>query len=445
MSSKFSIYDNKVGKIVEFIPMESDKVSMYVCGPTVYNYAHIGNARPVVVFDTMRRVLEADGYTVEYVSNVTDVDDKIIQKAIDEGVDESVITSRYLASYLQLCDDLQVKELAARPKVTETMDQIIKFIELLVDKGYAYQVNGDVYFRVGKIADYGSHGKQNLDDLVVGARIAENSDKEYPLDFALWKASEKGIVWDSSFGKGRPGWHTECVVMIDNYFHQKIDIHGGGMDLKFPHHENEIAQAKAAFNHGIANYWLYNGMLNISGEKMSKSLGNVLWATDFIDKIGANNTRWLLLSANYRAPLNINDELVQQVENELNRIKSALNQSWVKLSLLGCSSDDYNQERLAEFLSCLNDDLNTPNAYAVIFENVKALNQLLRQNSDIGEISCLTNTIVKMLDILGIVFKVLVLDDFDKELYNNWVAAKANKDFALADGLRQQLIIKGIL
>lgn len=276
MNKIFNIYNNATNQIEEFVPIKPGEVSMYVCGPTVYNYAHIGNARPIVVFDTLRRVLQADGYKVEYISNVTDVDDKIINKAIEEGVDEEVIATRYLNAYLDLRKKLNTVELAATPKVTETMDEIIAFISELMAKGYAYEVSGDVYFRVSKIKDYGLHSKQNIEELEVGSRVQENTLKENPLDFALWKKTDKGINWDSPFGSGRPGWHTECVVMINDHFNSKIDIHGGGMDLKFPHHENEIAQAKACFNHGLANYWMYNGMLNIDGEKMSKSLGNVL-------------------------------------------------------------------------------------------------------------------------------------------------------------------------
>jgi len=279
---KLRIYNNKSGKIEDFESIKPGKVDMYVCGPTVYNYAHIGNARPIVVFDTLRRVLEADGYQVEYISNVTDVDDKIIQKARSEGVAETTITSRYLAAYLKLREELKTLQLAAMPQVTANMAGIIAFIAKLLENGYAYESAGDVYFRVNKIDDYGAYSRQNLADLEVGARVEENTKKENPLDFALWKKTEQGIKWESPFGPGRPGWHTECVVMIDNHFHNKIDIHGGGLDLRFPHHENEIAQAKAAFNHDIANYWIYNGMIAVSlatDESVCHTVLVVVWTT----------------------------------------------------------------------------------------------------------------------------------------------------------------------
>ncbi len=444
--NNFNIYNNKTGAIEPLKVITEGKVSMYVCGPTVYNYAHIGNARPVVVFDTLRRTLEADGYEVEYISNVTDVDDKIINKAIEENVDERVIAQRYLDAYLDLCDRLHVLELAYRPKVTDTMDSIIEFIGKLIELGYAYSVDGDVYFRVNKINNYGEHSKQNVEELEIGSRIEENSLKENPLDFALWKKTDKGISWDSPFGKGRPGWHTECVVMINNYFKRKIDIHGGGMDLKFPHHENEIAQAQACYNHGLANYWMYNGMLNIDGQKMSKSIGNVLWAKDIVQQIKANNTRWMLLSAHYRAPLNINDELVDQVEVELNKIYTALKLAWVKLSLNNYKGEKCLESSFQEFIKWMNDDLNTPNAYKVIFEMVKALNNSLRQREvDLNNVSQILNSLVKALEVLGISFEEVVLSEEDKEVYSSWVSAKTEKDFDKADGYRNILSQRGII
>ena len=267
------LYNTLSGKIEEFKPIKPNEVSMYVCGPTVYNHAHIGNARPIIVFDTLRRLFEAQGYMVKYVSNYTDVDDKIIKKAHEENVTEGVVSARYIEAYQKVRDSLNTEPLFATPRVTETMDEIIHFIDKLVQTGHAYQVGGDVYFRVGSVSSYGSFSKQNLEDLQVGARIEENTKKENPLDFALWKETDMGIKWQSPWGEGRPGWHTECVVMIHKEFGDQIDIHGGGMDLRFPHHENEVAQSQALFHNSIAHYWLHNAMININGEKMSKSLG----------------------------------------------------------------------------------------------------------------------------------------------------------------------------
>jgi len=444
--SKIKLYNSKTGKVEEFISIEPQKVSMYVCGPTVYNYAHIGNARPIVVFDMLRRLFEANGYKVEYISNITDVDDKIINKAIEEKVTENVITKRYLQAYLKLRDSLNTKDLDAMPKVTDTMAEIIVFIQSLLDSGHAYFVDGDVYFRVENIDDYGEFSKQNLEELKIGARVQENTLKENPLDFALWKKTDQGIMWESPFGKGRPGWHTECVVMIDNHFHNKIDIHGGGLDLRFPHHENEIAQAKAAFGHDLANYWIYNGMLNIAGEKMSKSLGNVLLAQDVTDTLGTNKTRWILLSGHYKEQLQFSDELLKQADSELGKIAQALKQAVVKLALQDYQDDLYDEASYEAFVNCLNDDLNTPNGYAVIFDTVKEINQLVRQAEvDLSLLSQKINAVTKMLDLLGVLFEKIELDAEDKEMYNQWTKAKVEKDFKKADSLRVALIEKGIL
>ena len=446
MKNKIKLYNGKSLKIEEFDSLIPGRVSMYVCGPTVYNYAHIGNARPIVVFDTLKMLLQANGYQVDYISNVTDVDDKIIAKALAEGVGEEEIAERYLRAYLKLRKDLNTQELQSMPRVTLNMEAIIAFIKLLLEEGYAYIVDGDVYFRVGMIKDYGEFSHQNPEKLEVGARVDENDKKENPLDFALWKKTEKGIKWESVFGEGRPGWHTECVVMINNYFHDKIDIHGGGSDLRFPHHENEVAQAKAGFKHDLANFWLYNGMLNIDGEKMSKSLGNELLAQDVVDRLGANRTRWLLLSSHYRDQLALSDELMTQSESELQRIQTALNQARVKLALADHEKADLDEEAYDDFINCLNDDLNTPNAYAVIFETIKLINQLLRVSDiDYNDLSRKTNAVAAMLEILGISFPKIELSVEDKELYAKWQTAKNAKDFDKADEYRKELTAKGIL
>jgi cysteinyl-tRNA synthetase len=416
------LYNSRTTTIEPFVPLEPGKVKLYVCGPTVYGEAHIGNARPVIVFDTLRRTFEALGYAVDYVSNITDVDDKIIQKAIREGVSETVITDRYTAAYNAVRQALNTRTLTFNPKVTDTIDPIIRFIEQLVQEGFAYTVNGNVYFRVLKSERYGEISKQRLEDLVVGARIDEDPDKESPLDFALWKRTEEGLQWDSPWGKGRPGWHTECVVMINDYFKGPIDIHGGGMDLKFPHHENELAQAKACLHHHLANVWMHNGMLNIDGEKMSKSLGNVLLAKDIIAKLGANTVRWMMLSAHYRAPLNISDEVVEQAQTELGKAVTVLRQIDVRAQLNGIKPRlDKESEFYPRFLSAMEDDLNTPNAIAVIFDAIKAVNQALRQREvHEQQIAALTASIRGMLDVLGIKMPVLTLSEEQKALFAQW-------------------------
>lgn len=442
----FNSMNQKVG---EFKPLHEHEVHMYVCGPTVYNYPHIGNARPIVVFDTLKRTFQAIGYNVKMVSNYTDVDDKIIKVAKECGVSEADITEKFIDAYNKDRLSLHAMMPDAAPRVTETMDAIIAFIKLLVDKGNAYEIDGDVYFRVNSVESYGKLSNQQVEDLLVGARIDENSKKENPLDFTLWKKTEEGIQWDSPWSVGRPGWHTECVVMINQEFHDEhtIDIHGGGMDLKFPHHENEIAQSRAAYDSPIANYWIHNGMVNIDGEKMSKSLGNVIWAKDMIAKIGGNVLRWVMLSAHYRAPLNINEEAIETAKKELNRVATAMKQAYVKLNLADVAvAEAYDETQLAPFLDAMQDDLNTPNAFAAVFETVKVLNQTLRQrDADLNAVAALLHTLEKMMEVLGIDIPRLTMCEEDKQLHKLWKAAVKEKDFATADQYRAQLIEKGIL
>ena len=443
------LFNSMKQQIEDFKPLNENEVHMYVCGPTVYNYPHIGNARPIVVFDTLKKTFQAIGYNVKMVSNYTDVDDKIIKVAKECGVSEAEITDKFIKAYNE--DRLALHALMpdAAPRVTETMDAIIAFIKLLVDKGHAYEVDGDVYFRVNSVENYGRLSNQQIDDLMVGARIDENSKKENPLDFTLWKKTEEGIKWDSPWSIGRPGWHTECVVMINKEFSGEhlIDIHGGGMDLKFPHHENEIAQSKAAYGTPIANYWIHNGMVNIDGEKMSKSLGNVIWAKDMIAKIGGITLRWVTLSAHYRTPLNINEEAIETAKKELNRVSTAMKQAYVKLALENVEiTDIFDEEAWKPFIESMQDDLNTPNAFAAVFETVKSLNQMLRQReADLQKVAELTVTLEKMMYVLGIDIPRLQMSEEDKELHRLWKAAVKEKDFETADKYRAQLIEKGIL
>ena len=442
------LYNTYTLKEEEFKSIKPNEVSMYVCGPTVYNHAHIGNARPIVIFDTLRRTFEALGYKVKYVSNFTDVDDKIINAAIEEGISEKELAERYIKAYNDLRASLNIIPIDVTPRVTETMNEVIDFIDKLVKNGSAYEVNGDVYFSVDSDPKYGELSHQKLEDLNAGARVEENDQKRNPLDFALWKKTDKGIKWNSPWGEGRPGWHTECVVMIGKEFNnQMIDIHGGGKDLKFPHHENEMAQSEQVNGHRLANFWVHNGMLETKGGKMSKSLGNTKWAKDVVAEQGVNLVRWFLLSAKYRDSLVYDDETFEAAKTELNKIIQALKQVDVKASLNNiANTNEYDEIKYKEFLDQMANDLNTPNAYTVIFDTVKLLNQSFRQREiNWNDVYKYYNAINKMLSILGIVIKKVELTNEDKNLYSKMNEAKANKDYETADSYRKQLIDKGIL
>ncbi len=442
------LYNTKTLQIEEFKPIEEGKVSMYVCGPTVYNHAHIGNARPMIVFDVLKRLFEAEGYKVLYVSNFTDVDDKIIKKAAEEGTTEKVIAERYIDAYQEVRKALNTELPDITPRVTETMDEIIAFIDDLVKSGNAYvSDDGDVYFSVESVPTYGEIAHQKLDQLEAGARIETNDHKKNPYDFALWKKTDMGIKWESPWGLGRPGWHTECVVMINNNMGSKIDIHGGGMDLKFPHHENEAAQHEALHGNSLANYWIHNAMVDIDGVKMSKSLGNVLWAKDIVAELGVNLTRWLVSSVHYRKELNFSDETVDTARKELNKVMTPIKQADVKAAMAGVDfGEAYDEALYREFLDAMDDDMNTPNAYTVIFETVKKLNQTLRQREvDFAAAGKYRNAAEKMLNVLGITVEKPVVTDEDRETFAKWNEAKAAKDFASADIYRNRLIEKGLL
>ena len=441
------LYNTKTLQIEEFKPIHEGHVDMYVCGPTVYNYAHIGNARPMIVFDVLKRLFEAEGYSVTYVSNFTDVDDKIIKKAAEENTTEAVIAQRYIDAYQEVRTLLNTELPDITPRVTETMDKIIDFIDKLVKTGHAYEANGDVYFSVESVPTYGEISHQHLDQLEAGARIETNDQKKNPYDFALWKKTDMGIKWNSPWGEGRPGWHTECVVMINDNIGDCIDIHGGGMDLKFPHHENEAAQQEAMHGNTLANYWVHNAMVNIDGQKMSKSLGNTMWAKDVVLSLGTNLTRWLVSSVHYRKELNFSDETIETARKELDKVLTPLKQAYIKAALADyVMGDDYDKESYRAFLDCLDDDMNTPNAYAVIFETVKKLNQTLRQREiDFIQLTLYSNAVEKMLNVLGIVVDKPVIGETEKELFAKWNQAKADKDFDSADKYRNELAEKGLL
>ncbi|WP_295250826.1 cysteine--tRNA ligase [uncultured Catenibacterium sp.] len=445
------LFNTLTNKKEEFKPIEEGKVSIYICGPTVYNHAHIGNTRPMIVFDVLRRTFEYLGNDVTFVSNYTDVDDKIIKAAKAEGITEKELTDKYIKAYEDVRAGLNIEDPTYKPRVTETMPEIIDFIQALIDKGYAYEVDGDVYFRVTKVKEYGMLSGIKVEDLIAGAsdRTLSEDDKkkESTTDFALWKKTDEGIQFDTPWSKGRPGWHTECVVMINKLFKDgKIDIHGGGQDLKFPHHENEIAQSMAYNGHPIANYWMHNQMINIDGEKMSKSLGNVLWAKDLIVEFGCNVFKWLMLSTHYRNPLNMTDEVIKGVRKEVSKVENVTKNASLYLQVNHVPAHDYKKETVDAMVNALEDDLNTSLALTQILDQVKVLNQVMRvREKDNDVIAEEYATLVKMGDVLGFLFEGTKLSEEDIALYEEWNAYKKEKNFDEADRVRKELTERGIL
>lgn len=442
------LYNSMTNQKEEFKSIDPNKVVMYICGPTVYNYIHIGNARPMVVFDTFRRLFEQLGYEVTFISNYTDVDDKIINTAKELKMSELEVANKFIEAYENDRRSLNTIMPDYKPRVTEYMDEIIQFVDDLINEGFAYEVNGNVYFRIDKLDDYGKLSHFHVEDVQVGARIEENKEKENPLDFTLWKKTDDGISWETKWSNGRPGWHTECVVMISSINKGKlIDIHGGGMDLKFPHHENEIAQANGCYHHDIANYWIHNGFINVDDEKMSKSIGNVKWTKDVVAAIGSNVFRLAMMTSHYRAPLNFSEELIDSTRKELEKLTAALKQANLLLSLNKISkSDELNKELFDEYLAYMEDDLNTPNAIMVTYETLKRINQMVRQKDiDFNELAVLKNTLEKMLEILGVFIELANISQEDLDLYQQWQNAKENKDFEQADAYRQKLVDLNIL
>lgn len=445
------LFNTLTNKKEEFKPIEEGKVSIYICGPTVYNHAHIGNTRPMIVFDVLRRTFEYLGNDVTFVSNYTDVDDKIIKAAKAEGITEKELTDKYIKAYEDVRAGLNIEDPTYKPRVTETMPEIIDFIQALIDKGYAYEVDGDVYFRVTKVKEYGMLSGIKVEDLIAGAsdRTLSEDDKkkESTTDFALWKKTDEGIQFDTPWSKGRPGWHTECVVMINKLFKDgKIDIHGGGQDLKFPHHENEIAQSMAYNGHPIANYWMHNQMINIDGEKMSKSLGNVLWAKDLIVEFGCNVFKWLMLSTHYRNPLNMTEKVIVGVRKEVSKVENATKNASLYLQVNHVPAHDYKKETVDAMVNALEDDLNTSLALTQILDQVKVLNQVMRvREKDNDVIATEYATLVKMGDVLGFLFEGTKLSEEDIALYEEWNAYKKEKNFDEADRVRKELTERGIL
>ncbi|WP_219701148.1 cysteine--tRNA ligase [Clostridioides difficile] len=450
------VYNTLTRTKEEFVPLEEGKVKMYVCGPTVYNYIHIGNARPFIIFDTLRRYLEYRGYDVTYVQNFTDVDDKIINRSHEEGISPEEVAAKYIKEYFVDCDGLGIKRATVHSQVTDNIQQIIEFIKELEDKGYAYAVNGDVYFDTNKFEGYGKLSGQKQEDLEAGARIEVNDQKRHPMDFVLWKAKKEGEPgWDSPWGEGRPGWHIECSVMSKRYLGETIDIHAGGQDLTFPHHENEIAQSEARSGKTFSKYWMHNGYININDEKMSKSKGNFFTVRDISKLYDLEIVRFFMLSAHYRNPVNFSDEMLNQAKAGLERLYNTKEKLEFTLSNLVESPltekevelvkelDDFRQK----FIDAMDDDVNTADAVSVIFELAKLINSNVDENSSLEFAKKCLDEFNELTRVLNIVNKKkdTVLDKDIEELIQKRTDAKKNKEFQLADDIRQQLLDMGIV
>ena len=434
------IYNSLTDKLEEFKPIRDGKVSMYVCGPTVYNYVHIGNMRPAITFDMVRNYLEYLGYEVTYASNFTDINPKIIKAAEELGITEREVANKFIAAYLKDLEDYQCGKIDIHPTVLENLDNIYTFIQKLIEKGYAYEVDGDVYFRVNKIKDYGCLSNNTLDELESGARLEIDEKKEDPLDFALWRKSIEGEHFTSPWGEGIPGWHTECVVMINSIFGEKIDIHGGGVDLKFPHHENEIAQSMALNNNHLANYWMHNGHINVEGVKMSKSLGNFILAKDFIKNSKANIVKLAMFKTHYRLPFNIKEELFKECGLLDDKIYNTLKQANLQIQVSNITINQVKQDE--NINKIMDEDFNTPNLITYLLELIKELNTAIRNK---GEISLLYDKINLIINILGLHYDLKKLSEDDKKTYQEWLKAKENKDYTKADELRKTLVNNNIL
>lgn len=453
------LYNTMSKRKEEFVPLEEGKVKMYVCGPTVYNFIHIGNARPMIVFDTVRRYFEYKGYDVNFVSNFTDVDDKIIKKAIEEGVTSDEISKRYIAECKKDMEAMNVKPATKNPLATEEICGMVDMIQTLIDKGYAYEKNGTVYYRTRQFKDYGKLSHKNLDDLRSGNRallVSGADEKEDPLDFVLWKPKKEGEpAWESPWSDGRPGWHIECSEMSKKYLGEQIDIHAGGEDLVFPHHENEIAQSEAANGKEFAKYWLHNAFLNIDNKKMSKSLGNFFTVREISEKYDLQVLRFFMLSAHYRSQLNFSAELMEAAKNGLERIVTAVDN--LKFLLENVTAEEMTEEEkeafakteefVKNFESAMDDDFNTADAIAAIFELVKHANTTADGESSKAYLQGLKDLIVKLADVLGIIVekKEELLDADIEALIQERQEARKAKNFARADEIRNELLQKGII
>ena len=440
----------------EFKPLEEGKVKMYVCGPTVYNYIHVGNARPFIIFDTLRRYLEYRGYEVTYVQNFTDVDDKIIKRGHEENIPPEEVAKKYIEEYFVDADGLGIKRATVHPQVTNNIEEIIEFVKELEDKGYAYAVNGDVYFDTQKFNDYGKLSGIKQDELEAGSRIEVNDQKRHPMDFVLWKAKKEGEPgWMSPWGEGRPGWHIECSVMSRRYLGDTIDIHAGGQDLKFPHHENEIAQSEARSGKPFSNYWMHNEYININNEKMSKSKGNFFTVRDISKLYDLEIVRLFMLSTHYRNPINFSDEILNQSKAGLERLYNAKERLEFIISKLSDNAENTEELKLEEelnsfrqrFIEAMDDDLNTADALSIVFELARFMNSNVNENSTKEFAKKVLDEFNELTSVLNIVNKKQddMLDEEIEALIQKRTEAKKNRDFKLADEIRDELLEKGII
>ncbi|MBN2898660.1 MAG: cysteine--tRNA ligase [Clostridia bacterium] len=446
------IYNSMTGKKEAFTPLTPGEVKMYVCGPTVYNFFHIGNARPFLIFDAFRRYLKYRGYKVTYVQNFTDVDDKIIKRANEEGVDSLEISERFIAEYFKDADALGITRADIHPKVTETMPEIIAFVASLIEKGHAYEVDGDVYFDAKSFNEYGKLSGQKIEELEIGARVELNTVKKNPVDFALWKKKKEGEPsWESPWGQGRPGWHIECSVMSTKYLGETIDIHAGGQDLIFPHHENEIAQSECYSGHTFANYWMHNGYININNEKMSKSKNNFFTVREILEEYDAEVVRFFLLSAHYRNPVNFSRELIMSAESGLERIYTAKDNLEY---LLDKAIGDVDSAALAEalegyrnkFVEAMDDDFNTADGISTIFELVRFMNVEITSDVSKSDVERALALLTELTGVVGILTKEKAsLDDEIELLIEARQQARKDRDFAKADAIRDDLKARGIV
>lgn len=447
------LYNTMTRQKEDFHPIEEGKVKMYVCGPTVYNYIHIGNARPAIVFDTVRKYLQFRGYDVMFVSNFTDVDDKIIRVANELGEDVPTVSDRFIKAYFEDVHSLGCSEADAHPRVTESIDIIIEFVQTLINKGFAYEADGDVYYRTRKFEGYGKLSHQEINELQAGARIEVGDKKQDPLDFVLWKSAKEGeIYWESPWGKGRPGWHIECSAMARKYLGDTIDIHAGGQDLAFPHHENEIAQSEAYTGKTFAKYWMHNGYINIDNEKMSKSLGNFVLVNDIIKEHDPQVLRFFMLSVHYRHPINYSVELLENAKAALDRIKTSYQN--LKHRLSAATNLVEHKEWLnkinnlhAEFIKEMDDDFNTANGISVLFELSKQANYYLMENHTDSEVlQAFIGELEELSAVLGISLKEdQLLDEEIEKLIEERIQARKNRDFKRSDEIRDELKAKNII
>ena len=446
------IYNTLTRKREDFVPIKNNKVSIYVCGPTVYDFFHIGNARVFVVFDVFRRFLEYQGYDVTYVQNFTDIDDKLINKANEEGITVSELAEKYIDEYFKDADKLGVERASCHPRATETISEIIGLIKKLFEKGYAYEVDGDVYYRTRKFHGYGKLSHQDIDELTSGARIEIGEKKEDPLDFTLWKKAKPGEpAWDSPWGKGRPGWHIECSAMALKYLGETIDIHAGGPDLVFPHHENEIAQSEGASGKPFANYWMHVGYLNIDDEKMSKSLGNFFTAREVLKEYKPEVIRFFMLSVHYRSPINYSRELIEQAKSGLERLYNTINDLTYYLENNGESVESADIEidfgfYKEKYIKALEDDFNTADAISILFELAREINTGLRKNIPVDLGKDALGLMKELGGILGILkIEKEVLEEEVEMLIEKREQARKEKDWGTADSIRDQLKEAGII